>query len=275
MEEGDLETPTPDIEQISTDLHRMSTLVEEWANGLVLEKISADLNRIANVLDAGRTWFKDIGMLLTGLTRYAVFGCVVVFAVSGGKAIVEWQHVSVGTHCVVARDGVYGVVELKIKTELEQALKTKDEIGVQDLISKGKAFPLPKQTQCLVLDSTMASDSDSFFPKDLFDFSFQRRIRLLSGDDYGKAVWIPNSALQVATGANAVGGPPLDEMLEAFIAAKHHFSSLNSDYKESLMGAYNPESVTKLREGQYRVLLKYDSKPIQCEVDQSVASCSQ
>jgi hypothetical protein len=67
---------------------------------------------------------------------------------------------------------------------------------------------------------------------------------------------------------------PRDEMLEAFIGAKLYFSHLHPDYDDSLMGAYNLDSVTKVGAGQYHVVLKYDSKPIQCEVDQSGARCS-
>src|ERR1035441_7876670 len=163
----------------------------------VFEKISTDLNRLAAVLEAGRTLVKDIW-------RFAVYGCLVVFAVSAGKSIVQWQHVSAGAHCMVAQDDVFGVTELQVKTVLAQALKAKDEIGVQDLISAGKAFPLPKQTEGLVLDSTVASDSDAkaLFPKDLFEFSFYRKIRVLSGDYYGKALWIQTFVLHVSPPAS-------------------------------------------------------------------------
>jgi hypothetical protein len=348
----------------------------------VFEKISTDLNRIATVLENG---WKAIEWIIP----LAVLFGLIVFAVSAVKAVVRWQQVSAGTHCIVAKDEVFGVTELQDKAELEKALKIKDETGVQDMIAREKALSLPKGTTCLVLDSTAASDSDSrdFFPKDLFDFSFYRRIRILSGDYHGKAAWVPNSVLQTGqdypqhaqkspqdaktmnvwgqgefildmrerkpgepvpqkiisdadkqsilqaareailrlhpgtnigskdyfikvmpewyevelpvvyrsvtygpaakcivrkAGQRCAGelisfpaGTAVDEMFDAFITAKHHFFSLHSDYKDSLMGAYNPESVTKLGAGQYRVILKYDSKPIQCEVDdQSAAKCS-
>jgi hypothetical protein len=122
----------------------------------VFEKISTDLNRIATVLEAGRNVIKK-------MYWFVLYAWLVLIVVGAGKEFVQWQHVSAGTHCVVAQDDVFGVTELRVKTALAQALKTKDEIGVQDLIAKGKAFRLPRQTTCLVLDSTRASDSDSMF----------------------------------------------------------------------------------------------------------------
>ena len=172
----------------------------------VFEKISTDLNRVATVLEAGRTFLK-------GIDRLVMYTFLIWWALFVGKAIVQWQHVSAGTHCVVGKDDVFGVTELQAKTMLEQALKAKDDLGVQDLITKGKAVRLPRQTQCLVLDSTGASDSDSFafFLKDLFDFSFYRKIRVLSGDEHGKAVWIPTFALQVSPpGTKGVAAPTSD-----------------------------------------------------------------
>jgi len=207
----------------------------------LFEKISTDLNRIATVLEAG---WKGIEWIIP----LAVLLGLVVLAVSGVKAIVRWQQVSAGSHCVVARDDVFGVAELQIKTDLEKELETKDDIGVQDLISKGKAFPLPRQTKCLVLDSTEASDSDSkdLFPKDLFDFSFYRKIRVLSGDYHGKAVWIPNSVLRTDTGTDVGGGGKPEDPLTASRKSKIHFGEegeLIMDLRDRKPGEPVPQKI--------------------------------
>jgi hypothetical protein len=234
----------------------------------VTDKISPDLNRIANVLEARQNFVKEIDKLAGSLFRIVFVLALVVVAKT---MILKWKTLPEGTHCVVAQDDVYGIAELNIRPEIASALKLKDEIGVQNLVADGKALPLPRETECLVLDSTEQFDHLA----NMLDFSYYRKVRVLSGAYYGKVVWVPNPVLHIAARTDAGGGTTRDEKLEAFIAAKRNFSSLNPDYKESMLGAYDEGSVTKLSDGQYRVLLKYDSKLIQCEVDQSVAHCSQ
>jgi hypothetical protein len=242
MEEPDSETPTPVIEKISTDLNRIAIVLEGWAT------------------------------FPGNLLKAALYVSMILFLLHAGIAIIQGNNVSAGTRCTVAKLNVFGVADLQVRTELENATKINDEIGVQELISRGRVFPLPRETKCLVLNSTF---SDSF-ATDLFDFSFYRKIRILSDDYYGKAVWVPNAVLQIAAGTDLVArSATLGQMLGAFVDAKRYFSNLHPDYQDSLMGPYQPGTVTKLGEGQYRVVLKYDSKRIQCEVDQSVARCSQ
>jgi hypothetical protein len=260
MEEPDSETPTP-----------------------VIEKISTDLNRIANVLEAGRHFFKEFGKEIGRTLTYLWLTLCVLGLVTGAKIIILRRgDVSEGTHCVVAQEDVYGVAEPKVRTELAKALKLKDEIGLQNLIASGKALPLPKDTECLVLDTTDPHQDEFGYLIEFWDLSYYYKVRVLSGAYYGKVVWIPHSVLHIAARTDAVGNATgteavgreatLGEMLDAFVDAKRYFSGLHPDY--SLMEPYQPGTVTKLGEGQYRVLLKYDSKPIQCEVNQSVATCS-
>jgi hypothetical protein len=70
-------------------------------------------------------------------------------------------------------------------------------------------------------------------------------------------------------------GAAKDEMLDAFIAAKRQFARTTPDYRDSLMGAYQTDSVTAVGTDHYSVTLKYDSKQIRCEVDQTGSRCSQ
>jgi hypothetical protein len=169
MEEPDSKTPTP-----------------------VLEKISTHLNRIANALEAGRNFVKEIGRTV----NYLWLALCVLGLVAGAKIVIlRSRTVSEGTQCVVAQDNVYGVAEFKVKTELAKALKLKDEIGVQNLIASGKALPLPKDTECLVLDSTDPHQDEFGYILEFWDLSHYYRIRVLSGAAYGKAVWIPSSTL--------------------------------------------------------------------------------
>jgi hypothetical protein len=57
----------------------------------------------------------------------------------------------------------------------------------------------------------------------LFDFSFYRKIRVLSGDYQGKVVWIPNSVLHADIGTVVGGGGKSEEPLAQSRKYKMHF----------------------------------------------------
>src|ERR1035438_8334896 len=111
----------------------------------VMDRISTDLNRIANVLEATQNFVKEIDKLAGSLFRIVL----VLALVDGAKTIIlKWGALPESTRCVVAQENVYAVAELNTRPEIASALKLKDEIGVQNLITGGKASPLPKDTEC-------------------------------------------------------------------------------------------------------------------------------
>ena len=184
-----------------------------------IEKISGHLNRTSVVLE-------EVSGFLRWAVNIAIWGTVAILVMSVVLKV-QWGAIAAGTHCVVMQDDLYGIADLKTKDELDSsdlnnwwnkgrtemttkdeldsALKTKDDIGVHDLISSGKVYPLSKETKFLVLDST-----------DFLDFTYYRKIRLLSGEYYGKAVWIPNSSVNASSidstpQSTSKDGSPKDE----------------------------------------------------------------
>lgn len=90
-----------------------------------------------------------------------------------------------GMHCTISQDNGYGAVDQKAKEQLEKALGAKDSIGVGILLASQNAIRLEKGTECLILESTI----------EFLNFSYARKVRILSGPFRGEAAWVPNEIL--------------------------------------------------------------------------------
>jgi hypothetical protein len=108
---------------------------------------------------------------------------VVAFAISGYS---EWNKIPTGSQCALTRS-VYGMRDLgKAYEALKKAVQAKDDWGIDELSRNGQAIRLSEGTPGLVIDTEFQSD----------DWSHYRQLRILSGPDAGKALWVRRDVLQ-------------------------------------------------------------------------------
>lgn len=122
-----------------------------------------------------------------GFGGWALRLLVIGVALLVGRAWLNDEELRAGSRCLVAKT-TYGIRDLgRAYEDLEKSRRAGDEIGLAQLIERDDVALLSPGTYGLVIDTDFWKH-----------WSFYRQVRITSGSDLGKALWIELNALKPA-----------------------------------------------------------------------------
>lgn len=124
------------------------------------------------------------------LTVFCLIACVLLAACSTDSTTNTAPEIGLGSEVAIhgGKTATFVAVDEETLSEMAKAIVAKDETGFDELKLSGRIFPVWNGTKALMIDR------GSFGA---------RRVRILEGDDKGRAAWVYESWVRASPAAPA------------------------------------------------------------------------